>query len=114
MVTSNSITSYDDCFKWMAAALDDEKGARIECEDHGKARNLQLRINKARYLHRQQNARIYDKEDPMHGRSEYDGLIFRVKSVGEKWYVYLEIQAAREDGFELLSQVDNDDGQESE
>ena len=119
MVASHSIHSYDDCFRIMQAAIEDELGARIACIDEGEATWLRLRYNKARAVHRKQNAQVYaSPEHPLHGRSEYDGLIFRVKEVEGKWYVYLEVGAGRAEGFELLSQLPeeaaNDDGSEPE
>lgn len=90
MPTSSSRFSYSDCLEIFDRALASERGVRLRFPDKGAARQYRMRLNKARSLHREDNAETYDAEHPLHGRSEYDIFIIKVKQNGEGWEVLLE------------------------
>lgn len=96
MSLPTSILSYGDCFKVMDAALEDDIGCRVKIEDYGAARFFRMRMNYARRLDRAKNAEIYEEGHRMHGCSQYDSLVFRVRldQVGgeEFYWVYAEKQ----------------------
>lgn len=91
MSLSTSILAYDDALQFLERALADPKGVRA-CfgQDEGKATHFRMRCHVGRNLSREQNAKIYEREDPLHGRSMFDVLTLRVvqdDDAGE-WWVY--------------------------
>lgn len=96
MSLPTSILSYGDCFKVMDAALEDAIGCRVKIEDYGAARFFRMRMNYARRLARAKNAEIYEEGHQMHGCSEYDSLVFRIRldstTADEFYWVYAERQ----------------------
>lgn len=90
MTISNSVLAYDDCYDLFEQALTSDKGIRIEFDEVGKARQHVMRMHQARQLTRNQNTKIYSKDHPMFGKSEYDQLRCSCREVDEVWYVYIE------------------------
>lgn len=105
MTVSTSLLAYTDCIAFMESALEDDLGARQEVTDADAAVQLRTRIHYARKLHRDENAKSYEPGHMMHGRSEFDKLICRIKHEGEKTYVYLEKIDKPQGKVEGLSQV---------
>jgi hypothetical protein len=105
MTVSTSILAYQDCIDLMDQAIADEVGARLEVPDYDAAVNFRTRIHYARKLHRDENAKTYEAGHKMHGRSEYDVLVCRLKVLGGKTYVYLERTDKIIGEVEVLSQV---------
>lgn len=102
MPLSNSRLSYQDCFNIFDAALEDERGVRIQCSDQDKATFLRMRMHNARKIDRKDNAEIYPEGEPMHGQSIYDKLAIRIRHVEGKVWLYVE-QIALEGKIEGLS-----------
>lgn len=65
--------------EYMDQALESERGIRIECPSPAKAKSLRFSMYKIRRNDRLQNARVYPPDHPMHERSPYDPLYFRVE-----------------------------------
>jgi len=107
MPPSKSRFAYDDCYALMEAALADGVGTRYLVDDVGKANQLRLRLNYARSIDREQNAETYELEHPMHGRSEYDKLIFKVNLREGQWWVYIEVNTINPLKIEGLSGVED-------
>ena len=94
MSTTKSRLAYTDCFDFMDQAVADSKGIRV-CvgAESNLAYTLRFRLNSARQIDRNENAKTYEEGHPLHGRSIYDRLVFRVKEDSDgEWWVYLEIQ----------------------
>lgn len=90
MVTSPSRLSYVDCYSVLDRALASTSGLRVTFTDVGSARSFQLRLNKARRINRDDNAEVYDASHPLHGASEYDTLLIKLKSNGSGSVVLIE------------------------
>lgn len=96
MPIPNTRSSYPDCFDLLQQALDAPHGIRKmmgRADDYvaaGAARQLRLRIHKARLLERRANMEIFPETDPRYGSSDYDGLVVRIKQVDYKIWVYIE------------------------
>lgn len=90
MPTSTSRLSFTDCFDLFNQALSDPEGIAVGFDHQGDARQLQLRMNAARALDREENAEIYSEEPehPLCGRSQYDELQLKLRqAVGRTWVV---------------------------
>lgn len=81
MPMSRSRFSYMDCHKAMEAALQSDKGVFWLCKTEGEAVHLRGRLNRARELDRDDNKLMYpDPSQPLHGRSYYDSLSFKLET----------------------------------
>lgn len=90
MPMSNSNFAYHDCLEVFDRALASERGVRIRFPEEGDARYYSMRLQKARVLHRKDNAETYSTDHPLHGRSEYDTFTIKVRPNEEGWEVLLE------------------------
>lgn len=106
MSVSTSIIAYQDCIEFMDRAIADDTGARLKVIDYADAVVQRTRIHYARKLHRDENAKTYEQGHQMHGRSEYDALVCRIKKVGEDYYIYLERTDKVKGKIESLSGLD--------
>lgn len=114
MPISSSPLAYSDCYDAMNRALEDDRGVRLKVDTRGNAEFLRMRLNTARAINREENARTYEKGEPMHGRSEYDKLMFRIKELRSKdgttrVYVYLEQVQSFVPEIENLSEIEDDE-----
>lgn len=107
MSLPHQIEAYEDCFDLFDAALADPKGARACVVTHAKAFHLRMRMNMARYLHRQEAARMYPAGDQRHGKSQYSRLkvVLKEDTHGE-WWVYVERHGTEVAIIEPLSEVE--------
>ena len=76
MSLPNNISAYGDCIKYFDDAVAAPRGIRIPVGSDGEAHHLRLRLNHARVLLRDEAKRLYERNDPRWGKSEYDA--FRV------------------------------------
>lgn len=92
MPTSISLLAYGDCFDYFDQALADPQGIAIIFDYSGDARQFRLRMNAARKLDREENAKTYqdNPEHPLFGRSQYDGLTLKLRE-GENGKAYVII-----------------------
>lgn len=90
MATSNSRLAYEDCFEALDRALASSRGVRITVESEGAAYHLRNRLNAARTKDREANAETYDDEHPLHGSSQYDSLVIKLRLAGEKPVILIE------------------------
>lgn len=111
MTASNSRLSYTDCFELLDKALEEEEGIRIRVKDFGDARNLQMRIHKARVIERGENAATYPEGAPLHGRSVYDELKVQIRNINNTIFLYIRSVncIAKDYKIESLSQVQEDE-----
>lgn len=92
MSTPTSLLSYQDCLDYFDTALRYTEGCRIPVADINDAFNLRMRLNNCRKLHREANAQMYPEHNIMHGRSQYDAIVVKIKRQGvdDTLYVVLE------------------------
>lgn len=116
MPISSSPLAYADCYDAMYRALEDDRGVRLKVDTRGNAEFLRMRLNTARAINREENAKTYPKGEPLHGRSEFDKLMFRIKELRSKdgstrVYVYLEQVSSfiPDTEIENLSEVTDDE-----
>ena len=116
MTVSTSRLAYTDCYDIMDRALADGKGCRVKFKDADDAYNFRLRLYVARKIDRVDNAEIYDPPHPLHGRSEYDGLVSRVRQDAQKnIWLYVEVLVSRNllQVEDLSNGVDKSSGSDS-
>lgn len=90
---SDQIAAYHDCFDLYDRAMAHAIGVRANLPSEAAARTFQLRMNYARVLQRREATRIWPKDDPKWGKSEFDPLIVRIRPAAEDdgtWWVYVE------------------------
>lgn len=94
MTVSNSPLSYDDCYTVMTSAIADPNGLRLRMADQDAALYFRMRCHQARKIDRDKNKETYPKNDPtyghLHGTSEYDRLVLRIKLQDRVWWLYME------------------------
>lgn len=89
--------AYTDCYSIMDKALLDGEGVRVGRNSESEAMTLRHRLNYARVLDRQNNAKVYPPEHPMFGQSEYDKLQCTIRATNlevwpdapSPWWVYV-------------------------
>lgn len=79
MATSSSRLAYEDCFEALDRALASAKGIRMTVADENSAVHMKNRLHYARKLDRDSNAETYDPGHPLHGTSQYDALVIRLR-----------------------------------
>lgn len=96
MTTSTSRLAYDDIFELLEETMETKKGKRIPFnkrdnipDNRGEAIQFRVRLHTARTIDRSDNANLYPKEHPLHGRSKYDILCASVKTENGKVYLYI-------------------------
>lgn len=91
MSLPTSRLSYKDCFDLYDKALESERGVRVRMPDPNYANFFRMRMHKARSIVRDENRLIYELGQPLHGCSEYDPLVLkiRIEEGGDCW-LYLE------------------------
>lgn len=91
MSLPTNLGAYTDCLDYFDKAIADPKGIRIQFADYSEAKYFSLRMSNARVLVRDEAKRLYQRDEPLWGRSEYDGL--QVKSPAQDtdghWWVYI-------------------------
>jgi hypothetical protein len=90
MPLNDSRIAYEDCYDIMGKALVSEDGMRVGYPTEDEAKYLQMRMNYARTLDRKFNRGRYAHDHPMHGKSEFDVLTFRVRRQGDRYWLYAE------------------------
>lgn len=105
MTISLSHGSYLDCFEVFERALEDKNGVRVKMPGIDAANFFRMRMNTARSLARKKNKQVYDPGHHMHGASEYDRLVVRIKEASSGVYVYVEPNEIDASLIESLSEV---------
>jgi hypothetical protein len=102
--------AYEDSFDVLDKALEDPKGIRIPFDTSAEATTYRMRLNNARKVDRNHNARIYEPGDPMHGESVYDTLQFTIR-IGDDGthFVYIEPRSKHIAEVESLTEIESED-----
>lgn len=91
MTLPNSRLAYRDCYEFMEEALKTDLGARASLGTESNAIAYRFRLNKARQVDRNDNARTYEAGHVLHGGSRFDELIFTIKEdVTGNFWVYAQ------------------------
>lgn len=90
MSVSNSPLSYTDCYEVFDRAVADPRGVRMQMPDFDAANHFRMRLHYARKINRAKNAEIYEPGQPLYGTSVYDQLTVRIRTIGDRTYLYLE------------------------
>lgn len=109
MSLPTSLLSYQDCLKVFDEAVENEEGIRVKFPTRDEAIRFRSRLHYCRKLSREENARIYEKDQPMHGKSQYDSIRCTLKSTKTGHYVYLEHQTIAEGQIESLANVGDEE-----
>src|SRR5882757_7364372 len=106
MTTSTSRLAYDDVFELLDRAIADGQGVKIKfnkrntiSENRGEAIQFRIRIHTARQIDRSDNRKTYEKEHPLHGRSQYDILRASIRTENGEVCIFLEKRTL--DGLEI-------------
>lgn len=89
MSLSTSRLAYTDCYTLLDAALDNPRGLRVEMRSIPAASYFRLRIHHARQIDRNDNAKTYSPDHPLHACSPYDALTLRIEP-GPPIWLYLD------------------------
>lgn len=112
MSLSTSLLSYTDCLELFEAALGDSLGARLDFTSPSAAQYFVSRLHQCRVLDRRKNAETYKPGERFYGRSVYDSLVCRIKpgTIGDVdvWWVYIEHAAQKIEGYQKLSEVEDE------
>lgn len=109
MSLPRSRASYEDCYDIFDQALKDEKGVRIPAKNFNIATQLRMRLHMARTLDRELNKQRYEEGHFMHGASDYDKLVVKLRQNAEGWiYLYIEHIDLAWGDVEVLSEVNEE------
>lgn len=102
MSLPNRIAAYDDCFEVYEKAL--ASGVRVAFKTYGEAKIYVMRMHQARALLADESRRMYPKEDPRWGKTDFDRLMVRhpVEDTEGSWWVYIERHGANILAVEVL------------
>lgn len=92
MSVATSKLAYDDAFAAFDRALTDPLGIRIRMDTVDAATHFRMRCHQARKIDRAENSETYPKGDPLHGTSQYDRLVLRIRKDEGAWWLYFEKQ----------------------
>jgi hypothetical protein len=88
---------------------DDPLGGRVEIGTFEEAHVFRARCNQARKLHRRQNMKVHAPNMPLHGASEYDEFMLKLKEdTAGRWWVYAHRMALQPGQVELLSELEGE------
>ncbi len=109
MPTSSSRLAYPDCEEFLNRALEDNVGVRLPFDSKGQAHGFLVRCNTYRQIVRKDNKAIFERGDPMYGRSEYDCLMLNIMPTEDEsyWFVYARVYKVNEQAIESLSELEN-------
>lgn len=94
MVMHNSRLAYIDCYEIMERAMANGKGCRVKFKDLNECFSFRSRMHYARRVNREDNAKVYGPDEPLHGRSAFDRLIISISPTDDGGgYVYVKVSA---------------------
>lgn len=109
MTMPRSRMAYPDVEEIFDIAMADPVGARVWFESRGQANNFITRAHTFRDIDRYDNARIFEKGEPLYGKSTYDILVLTVTAGAmddPNVWVYVRKRSANGLRVERLSEVD--------
>lgn len=103
MSLPSSPAAYLDCYHLYERAVATPGGVRTPFPSPTAAKLFQLRMNQARAIQRDESRRIYPRESPLHGKSEFDAysVVVREDSAHEFW-IYVQPAGVKLDYIESI------------
>lgn len=104
MALSESIAAYEDCYDTYERAMKAPKGIRVLFDNKKAASYFRIRMNQARVLQRRESMRMYPREDPRYGKSEYDKFRIKLVEAAEgtgEWWVYVDPFGQKEEIMDI-------------
>ena len=87
MSQPKSNEAFPDCREFLDRALASEKGWRATFAERGQATNFRLRCYATRRRDMIFNAKLYAKDEAMHNRTVWDGIVLLVRQTDLGWAV---------------------------
>lgn len=106
MSLPNSFLAYEAQIKFMEMAMDETRGARMFFKAENEAEHWRMRCNYARVLHRKENLIVHEPGTPLHGKSEYDVIVFTIRTSYDGFWVYAEKQVLDTSRVEPIPEED--------
>lgn len=106
MSLPSSLLAYGPQLTFMETALDLPRGARMFFNTEAEAEHWRMRCNMARSLDRKENEKIYEVGDKMHGKSQFDVLMFTIRHSPDGVWCYAEIQILDESRVEPIPETE--------
>ncbi len=92
MSLPSSLLAYDAQLQFMEMSMDQERGMRMFFLREAEAEHWRMKCNYARVLHRQENKKVHEEGTTLHGKSEYDVLVFTIRTSPDGFWVYAQKQ----------------------
>lgn len=110
MTRSTNRLAFTDVFDVFDKALSASKGVRLPFDSKNEATYFRMRMNQARAVDRNESKKVYPKDDPMYGQSQYDILSIRLigpiedenSPTGQTTFLYIEPKEKRMPQIEEL------------
>lgn len=106
MSLPNSFLAYEAQIQFMERAMDEAKGARMFFLREAEAEHWRMRCNYARVLHRRENLTVHEPGTKLHGKSEYDVIVFTIRTSPDGFWVYAEKQVLDTSRVEPIPEED--------
>lgn len=106
MSLPNSFLAYEAQIQFMEQAMDEKRGARMFFLREAEAEHWRMRCNYARVLHRKENLAVHEPGTPLHGKSEYDVIVFTIRTSPDGFWVYAEKQVLDTSRVEPIPEED--------
>lgn len=106
MSLPNSFLAYEAQIQFMERAMDEARGARMFFLREAEAEHWRMRCNYARVLHRKENLTVHEPGTPLHGKSEYDVIVFTIRTSADGFWVYAEKQVLDTSRVEPIPEED--------
>ena len=104
MSLPDRIAAYEDCLR-----VYEGSPCRVAFATFGEAKYFCMRMHKARSLEREDAQRLYPKDDPRWGRSQYDKFVVNhpVEDESGEWWVYIREHGANIIAIEPIPEIIN-------
>ncbi len=106
MSLPSSLLAYEAQLQFMEMSMDEARGARMFFKAEKEAEHWRMRCNYARVLHRKENMQIHEPGDPLYGKSEYDVIVFTIRTSPDGFWVYAEKQVLDTSRVEPIPEED--------
>ena len=104
MSLPTSLLSYKDCADTFEKTLLSPQGIRVRMPSFEKANFFRMRCHYFRTLDRRNNARIYESDHAMHGCSQFDPVVLKIRLIDSQFWLYFERQEQLEFAFEEITE----------
>lgn len=81
------MSAHVDCRAFLLRVLESERGAAAVFDVKGKALNFRQRCYSHTRAVKKMNMKLYQPDEPMYGKSEYDTISLFIEEKDGKWWV---------------------------